>query len=81
MPRVGKAVIMAKGGYFEESDLFNTFLVTTWFHVLFYSCDVFNNILQSREYQQYILKNIHEYVCPTFSGTVHTVNSENIQTH
>jgi hypothetical protein len=33
MPRVGKAVIKAKGGYFEESqiyfDLFNTFLVTT----------------------------------------------------
>ena len=33
MPRVCKAVIEAKGGYFEESkiyfDLFNTFLVTT----------------------------------------------------
>jgi transposase len=32
-PRVCKAVIKAKGGYFEESkiylDLFNTFLVTT----------------------------------------------------
>ena len=33
MPRVRKAVIKTKGGYFEESkiyfDLFNTFLVTT----------------------------------------------------
>jgi hypothetical protein len=33
MPRVCKAVIKAKGGYFEESkiyfDSFNTFLVTT----------------------------------------------------
>jgi hypothetical protein len=33
MPRVGKAVIKAKGVYFKESqiyfDLFNTFLVTT----------------------------------------------------
>jgi hypothetical protein len=33
MPRVCKAVIKAKGGYFDESktyfDLFNTFLVTT----------------------------------------------------
>ena len=33
MPRVCKAVIKAKGGYFEESqiyfDLFNNFLVTT----------------------------------------------------
>jgi hypothetical protein len=33
MPRMCKAVIKAKGGYFEESkiycDLFNTFLVTT----------------------------------------------------
>jgi hypothetical protein len=33
MPRVCKAVIKAKGGYFEESklylDLLNTFLVTT----------------------------------------------------
>ena len=33
MPNVCKAVIKAKGGYFEESqiylDLFNTFVVTT----------------------------------------------------
>jgi hypothetical protein len=33
MPRVCKAIIKAKGGYFEESqiyfDLLNTFLVTT----------------------------------------------------
>ena len=37
MPRMCKAVIKAKGGYFEESIiyfyLFNTFLVTTWFHM------------------------------------------------
>jgi hypothetical protein len=37
MPRVCKAVIKAKGGYFEEYkiylDLFNTFLVNTWFHL------------------------------------------------
>ena len=40
MPRVCKAVIKAKGGYFEESkiyfDLFNTFLVTTQFHMCYF---------------------------------------------
>ena len=39
MPSLCKAVIKATGGYFEESeiylDLFNTFLVTTWFHMYF----------------------------------------------
>jgi hypothetical protein len=39
MPRVCKAVIKAKGGYFEYSkiyvDLFNTFLVTTGFHMCY----------------------------------------------
>ena len=54
MPRVCKAVIKAKGGYFEESkiylDLFNTFfyyyMIPT---VLFHSCDVFTIILQCRK--------------------------------
>ena len=42
MPRVCKVVIKSKGGYFEESqiennfDLFNTFLVTTLFHVCYF---------------------------------------------
>ena len=43
MLSVCKAVIKAKGGYFEESqiwniyfDLFNTFLVTTWFHMCYF---------------------------------------------
>ena len=40
LPRVCKAVIKAKGGYFEESkiylDLFTTFLVTTWFHMCYF---------------------------------------------
>ena len=40
MPRVCKAVIKAKGGYFEESkiyfDSFNTFLVTTWFQMCYF---------------------------------------------
>jgi hypothetical protein len=29
--------------------LFNTFLVTTWFHVLFHSFDIFTVILQCRK--------------------------------
>ena len=41
---------LSKASYFEESKiyfaLFNTFLVTTWFHVLFDSFDVFTIILQ-----------------------------------
>ena len=53
MPRVCKAVIKAKVGYFEECkiyfDLLNTFLVTTWFHVLFHSFDVLTIILQCRK--------------------------------
>ena len=43
------------GDYFEESkidiDLFNTFLATTWFHVLFHSFDVHyysNNVENSK---------------------------------
>jgi hypothetical protein len=41
MPRVCKAVIKAKSGYFN--DLFNTFLVTTLFHVLFHSRIIVNS--------------------------------------
>ena len=54
MPRLCKAVIKAKGGYFEESkiyfDLINTFLVTKWF--LMYYCIVlmsFTITLQCRK--------------------------------
>ena len=40
MPGVCEAVIKAKGGYFEESqiyfDLFNTFLVTSGFHMSYF---------------------------------------------
>ena len=38
MPSVCKAVIKAKGGYFEESEiyLFNTFLDTTLFHMCYF---------------------------------------------
>ena len=40
IPQLRKAVIKANGGYFEESkvyfDLFNTFLVTTWFHMCYF---------------------------------------------
>ena len=40
LSRVCKDVIKAKGGYFVESqiyfDLFNTFLVTTWFHMCYF---------------------------------------------
>ena len=40
MPRVCKAVIKAKDGYFAESqiyfDLLNTFLVTTSFHICYF---------------------------------------------
>ena len=56
MPRVCKAVIEAKGGYFEESkykiyfDLFNTvfgyYMIPC---VLFHSFDVFTIILQCRK--------------------------------
>jgi hypothetical protein len=43
----------AKGGYFEESkidfDLLNTFLVTTQFHVIFHSFDIFNSIYKNKK--------------------------------
>ena len=52
MPRVCKAVI--KCGYFEEFkiyfDLFNTFLVTTLFHMCYFIVfDIFTIILQCRK--------------------------------
>jgi hypothetical protein len=54
MPRVCKAVMKAKGGYFEESkiyfDLFNTFGYYMIPYVLFHSVDVFTIILQRRKY-------------------------------
>ena len=49
MPSVCKAVIKAKGSYFEESqiyfNIFNTFLITIWFHmiVLMYFLLFYNN--------------------------------------
>ena len=54
MPRVCKAVIKAKGGYFEESQikiyLFNTFFGYYMIpYVLFHSFDVFTLILQCRK--------------------------------
>jgi hypothetical protein len=54
MPRVCKAVIKAKGGNFEESqipsDLFSTFLGYYVIpYVLFHSFDVFTIILQCRK--------------------------------
>jgi hypothetical protein len=53
MPRVCKAVIKAKDGYFEESkiyfDLFNTFFGYFVIHVLFHSFHVFTIILQCRK--------------------------------
>ena len=54
MPRMCKAVMKAKGGYFEESkiyfDLFNTFGYYMIPYVLFHSVDVFTIILQRRKY-------------------------------
>ena len=54
MPRVCKAVIKAKGGYFEETriyfDLFNTFGYYMIPCVLFHRVDVFTIILQCRKY-------------------------------
>ena len=53
MPSVCKA-IKAKGGYLKNLkykiyfDLFNTFLATTWFHMLFHSFDIFTLILQCK---------------------------------
>ena len=75
MPRVGKAVNNEKGGYFEESqvyfDLFNTYLVTTWFHmccfiVLIYSL-LFYNVENSKNKE-----NILEWVgvSKLLTGTV-----------
>ena len=57
MPRVCKAVIKAKGGHFEEYqiyfDLFNTFFGYYVIpYVLFHSFDVFTIILQQSSYVQ-----------------------------
>jgi hypothetical protein len=56
MPRVCKAVIKAKGGYFEKLkyniyfELFNTFLGYYMIpYVLFHSFDAFTIILQCRK--------------------------------
>jgi hypothetical protein len=50
MPRVCKAVIKAKGGYFDS---FNTFLVTTLFHmcylIVLMSSLVFYNVENSKK--------------------------------
>ena len=61
MPRVCKAVIKAKGGYFEEYiylDLFKTFLVTTWFHMCYFivlrSSLVFYNVENSRNKEKHL---------------------------
>ena len=56
MPRVCKAVIKAKGGYFEEPQIYNvlfsTFLVTTWFHMYYLivltSSLLFYNVVNSK---------------------------------
>jgi hypothetical protein len=55
MPRVCKAVIKAKGGYFKESqicfDLFNTFFGCNMIsYLLCHSFDVFTIILHCRKY-------------------------------
>ena len=65
MPRVCKAVIKAKGGYFEESQIY---LLNTFFsyymipYVLFHRFDVFAIILQCINKE----KPLNEWVCPNF---------------
>ena len=56
MPRVCKAVVKEKGGYFEESQISNIFGFALHFfgyymipYVLFHSFDVFTIILQCRK--------------------------------
>ena len=50
MPRVCKAVIKAKRAYFEKYKyLFNSFLVSTWFHICYYIVLRSSNILQCRK--------------------------------
>jgi hypothetical protein len=56
MPRVCKAVIKGKGGYFEESQISNIFTFVEHFFgyyiipcVLFHSVDIFTIILQFRK--------------------------------
>ena len=69
MSRVCKAVIKAKGGYLKNLkykmhfDLFNTFLVTTWFHMCYFlvlmSLLLFYNV-ENKD------KPLDEYVCANF---------------
>ena len=64
MPRVCKAVIKAKGGYLRNLkykisfDLFNTFLVTTWFHMCYFfvlmSSLLFYNVESSKNKEKHL---------------------------
>ena len=70
MPSVCKAVIKAKGGYFEESqiyiDLFSTFLVTTLFHMCYFIVLLSSLQFYNVEYSKNKDKPLNELVCPNF---------------
>ena len=69
MPRVCKAVIKAKG------DLFNTFWVTTWFHMCYFivlmSSLLFYNVEKSTNKDK--PWNDVSTLCQLWTGTVYTV--------
>jgi hypothetical protein len=70
MPRVCKAVIKAKGVYFEEYkidlDLFNTFLLSTRFHMCYFIVLMSSLLFYNVEHSKNKEKPLNELMCPNF---------------